>query len=235
MTVPELPRMLTRRFDDRDALLEALGARLTQVLAQMSGPRAVMLSGGSTPIPAYRALAARGVVPAAGLNVFFSDDRYVPSTSEASNYHQSAPLLDALALPEARVLRVRTELPLDAAAADYEHRLAELAEHGVRCELGLLGLGADGHTASLFNAADLARAVGRRALPVHRPDGRDAVSVSPAVLTEVAQLVFVVAGAEKRTALAALLARDPALTAFRAVAARAAIEVWTEPEALPVA
>jgi 6-phosphogluconolactonase len=232
MSASQLAQVLTRRFADRDALLDALAARLESALTQ-NGPRAIMLSGGSTPMPAYRALAARAVAPAPGLYLFFSDDRYVPSTSEASNYYQSRPLLDALALPTEQVLRVRTELPLDAAADDYERRLAEIAGRGVHCELGLLGLGADGHTASLFNAADLARAVGRRALPVHRPDGRDAVSVSPAVLAEVAQLVFVVAGAEKRTALAALLARDPALTACAAVAARPTIEVWTEPEALP--
>ncbi|MGH8220654.1 MAG: 6-phosphogluconolactonase [Steroidobacteraceae bacterium] len=232
MSAPELPRILTRRFADRDALLDELAARLAHALTE-SGPRAVMLSGGSTPMPAYRAVAARAVVPAPQLYVFFSDDRYVPSTSEASNYHQSQALLDALALPAEQVLRVRTELPLDAAADDYERRLAELAGRGVRCRLGLLGLGADGHTASLFDTRDLTRAAGHRALPVHRPDGRDAVSVSPAVLADVAQLVFVVAGAQKRSALAALLARDPALTASRAVATRAAIEVWTEPEALP--
>ena len=232
MNAAELPRILVRRFDDRAALLDALAARLEHSLNE-SGPRAVMLSGGSTPMPAYRALAARGVKPAPGLYIFFSDERYVPSTSDASNYHQSRPLLDALALPPGEVLRVRTELPLDAATQDYERRLEDLASRGVTCRLGLLGLGADGHTASLFGAADIERAQGRRALSVHRPDGRDAVSVSPAVLADIAQLVFVVAGADKRSALAALIARDPTLTATRAVASCMAIEVWTEPEALP--
>lgn len=234
MSAAELPRILTRRFEDREALLDALAERLEQALTE-SGPRAIMLAGGSTPMPAYRALAARGVRPAPGAYIFFSDDRYVPSTSEASNYYQSRPLLDALGLPPEQVLRVRTELPLDAAAHEYEQRLAELARAAVRCRLGLLGLGADGHTASLFGASDLARASGHRALAVHRPDGRDAVSVSPAVLAEIAQLVFVVAGADKRSALAALLASDSALIATRVVAGRSAFEVWTEPEALPSA
>lgn len=226
------PTIETRRFPDREALLRALAERLRSALGA-SGPRAVMLSGGSTPIPAYRALAEQGVQAVPGLHVFFSDDRYVPSTSDASNYHQIRPLIDALGLPADQVLRVRTELPLPEAAADYEQRLAELARRGVRLDLGLLGLGADGHTASLFTADDVSRAAGRRALAVHRPDGRDAVSVSPGVLAEVAALVFVVAGADKRAALAALLARDPALTAWRAVSGCSAIEVWTEPEASP--
>ncbi|MGH8228554.1 MAG: 6-phosphogluconolactonase [Steroidobacteraceae bacterium] len=194
---------------------------------------AVMLSGGSTPIPAYQALAKRGVQAGAGLVLFYSDDRYVPSDSDASNYHQTRPLVDALALPADRVLRVRTELPLAAAAADYEQRLAALMSGHLRFTLGLLGLGADGHTASLFGAPDIARAEGRHAISVHRPDGRDAVSVTPAVLARIEELVFVVAGAEKRTALAALLERRPELTAWRAVSGCKAIEVWAEPEAWP--
>ncbi|MGH8261285.1 MAG: 6-phosphogluconolactonase, partial [Steroidobacteraceae bacterium] len=228
------PQVLARRFPDREALLAALDARLEEALAgaERAAPEsqrahAVMLSGGSTPMPAYRALAERGVRPARDLYLLFSDDRYVPSTSEASNYHQARPLIDALALPADRVLRVRTELPLAAAAEDYERRLAELDRRGVRLELGLLGLGADGHTASLFRIDDVNRAQGRRALPVHRPDGRDAVSVSPAVLAQFARLVFIVAGTDKRAALSALLARDPALTAYRAVSGRAEVEVWT--------
>jgi 6-phosphogluconolactonase len=230
---PSGPRIRTRRFADRAALLAALEARLERALSAPSGPRAIMLSGGSTPIPAYLALAKRGVEAAAGVHLCFSDDRYVPSTSDASNYHQTKPLIDALALPAEQVLRVRTELPLGEAAADYEGRLAALEAAGVRLELGLLGLGADGHTASLFNDGDLERARGRRALAVHRPDGRDAVSVSPGVLAQVEELVFVVAGADKRPALSALLAGDRALTAWRAVAARAVADVWTEPQALP--
>ena len=80
------------------------------------------------------------------------------------------------------------------------------------------GLGVDGHTCSLFNAADLARARGRYALPVQRPDGMSAVSVTPEFLATVAEPVFVVAGADKRDAVRALLARSPDLTAWRAVA-----------------
>ena len=118
MSAPELPRIVTRRFDGRKALLDALAGRLEAALTE-TGPRAIMLSGGSTPMPAYRALAARAVKPAPELYIFFSDDRYVPSTSEASNFYQSRPLLDALALPPEQVLRVRTELPLDEAAQDY--------------------------------------------------------------------------------------------------------------------
>ena len=165
-----MPALRTRRFATRAALEAALTERLAAAIGAPAGG-AIMLSGGSTPLPAYRALGARPPAPAAGLAVLFSDDRYVPADSPASNYCQSRPLLDALRLPEARLLRVRTELPLVEAAADYEQRLDELLGAGVRIGLGLLGLGAEGHTASLFSAADLERARGHRAIPVQRPDG----------------------------------------------------------------
>ena len=104
--------LTTRRFDTRGALDTALEARLAQTIGA-AGPRAMMLSGGHTPLPAYRALAARTPRHDGRLHVLFSDERYVPTDSEASNYHQSRLLLDALALASASLLRVRTELPLE--------------------------------------------------------------------------------------------------------------------------
>jgi 6-phosphogluconolactonase len=221
------------RFADRAQLQSAVEDKLQHVLVtpNLDAP-AVMLSGGTTPIPAYLELAKRGLTPAPGLTLLFSDDRYVPSDSDQSNYHQSRPLFTSLRLGEDQVLRIRTELPLAVATADNERRLAALLAEGRRITLGLLGLGADGHTASLFSAADLQRAHEKLAISVHRPDGRDAVSVTPAVLERVEQLVFVVAGADKRTALAALLRRATDLTAWQAVRGCRAVEVWADDAAL---
>jgi len=198
-----------RRFDSRAALDAALEERLRAAIA-VSGPSAIMLSGGRTPLPAYRGLAARALPHDERLCVLFSDDRYVPADSEASNYHQSRPLLDALALRPQTLLRVRTELPLEQAAQEYERTLENLLKSGVRITLGLLGLGADGHTASLFSAAD----------------GMSAVSVTPQLLAQVEDLLFVVAGGGKQEAVRALEACDPNLTAWRAVQGRAAAQLW---------
>jgi len=217
--------LTTRRFPSRAALDAALAQRLGQALCA-NGASAIMLSGGTTPLPAYRAL-ARGPLPHHDrLHILFSDERYVPSDSDASNYHQSRPLLDALALPATAVARVRTELPLDEAAADYERQLAALLDSGVRIGLGLLGLGADGHTASLFGAADLERARGHLAIAVHRPDGMSAVSVTPDLLSRVEELLFVVAGSGKHDAIQALTAQDPNLTAWRAVQGCPRVQLW---------
>lgn len=217
--------LVTSRFASRDALDAALEERLARAIA-IPGPSAIMLSGGQTPLPAYRALSARPLPHDERLNILFSDDRYVPADSEKSNYHQSRPLLDALALPAHALLRVRTELPLDEAAADYERQLAALTAAGAQVSLGLLGLGADGHTASLFSAADLERARGRLAIAVQRPDGMSGVTVTPQFLAQIAELVFVVAGGGKHAALSAFTAQDPALTAWRAVQDCPRVELW---------
>jgi 6-phosphogluconolactonase len=219
--------LITRRFASRSTLESALEERLAEAIAAPGAAAALMLSGGTTPLPAYRALAARPDMRRnAGLHILFSDDRYVPADSPASNYRQIEPLLAALSLPAAAVLRVRTELALEDAADDYERQLAALLRSGARIGLGLLGLGADGHTASLFGAADLERARGHLALAVQRPDGLSAVSVTPELLAQVAQPLFVVAGADKRAAVRSLLAQDPNLTAWRAVQGCARVELW---------
>jgi 6-phosphogluconolactonase len=217
--------LITRTFGSRTALDTALTERLALALAA-PGASAVMLSGGSTPLPAYHALARRPLKRDDRLHILFSDERYVPSDSAASNYHQTRELLEVLALPQESLLRVRTELPLEQAVADYERALAALLSSGVRIGLGLLGLGADGHTASLFSTADLARARGRYAIGVARPDGMLAVSVTPELLATVREPVFVVAGRGKRTAVGHLVAEDPQLIAWAAVRGCAAVELW---------
>lgn len=222
-----------RRFPSRTELDTALAARLEQAIgAASAGGVAIMLSGGHTPLPAYRQLAerlARNANPVPGtLYLLYSDDRYVPAGSEASNFHSTRPLLDALRLPEERVLRVRTELPLEQAALDYERRLRALLDQGVRIGLGLLGLGADGHTASLFRSEDLARARGRLAIAVQRPDGLAGISVTPEFLSHLAEPLFVVAGGGKQAAIRGLEREDPAIVAAQAVQGCPQAELWVD-------
>jgi 6-phosphogluconolactonase len=217
--------LTTRRFATRAALDAALAERLGSAIAAR-GASAIMLSGGHTPLPAYRALARSKLTHDDRLHLLFSDERYVPSDSEASNYHQSRPLLEALALPPESLLRVRTELTLPEAAADYERQLAALLSAGIHISLGLLGLGADGHTASLFSVADLERARGHYAIAVQRPDGMSAVSVTPELLATIPEVLFVVAGADKHDALAGFAGGDPSLIAWRAVQGCPAAQLW---------
>jgi 6-phosphogluconolactonase len=223
----------TRRFVSRTELDAALAERLGRAVAYENGSgTAIMLAGGKTPLPAYRELAARGPKHNNHLHVLFSDERYVPASSDDSNYHQSCELLNELALPEESLLRVRTELSLEQAAADYERRLAELLAKGVRVSLGLLGLGSDGHTASLFEESDLERARGHLAIAVERPDGLSGITVTPEFLAHVKELVFVVAGGGKYDAIRALMSADPSLIAWRAIQGRTDVELWVEQAAM---
>jgi 6-phosphogluconolactonase len=216
-----------QRFGSNAEFDAALVERLERAI---SGPAAaataIMLSGGRTPLRAYREIAARKPTPAKGLYVLFSDDRYVPMTSESSNYFQTRMLVEALGLPESQVLRVKTELPLQEAAADYERRLASMLNSGVTLTLGLLGLGADGHTASLFNAANLEQARGRLAIAVQRPDGLQGISVTPEFLAKVAEPLFLVTGADKHAIVQEFVKTDSTLTARAAVAGNPKAELW---------
>lgn len=221
-----------RRFAVRHDLDAALEQRLGGVLAA-DGACAVMLAGGKTPGPAYETLAAHPPRPAPGLRILYSDERYVPSSSAESNYHLSQPLIGALALPAAQVLRVPTELPLAVATQAYEERLQGLLAQQIPVRLGILGLGVDGHTASLFGNADLAAARGRLAIAVQRPDGRIGISVTPDFFARIEEILFVIAGADKTPALKRLAARDATLIAWRAVEHCSNVAVWADAEAWP--
>jgi 6-phosphogluconolactonase len=215
----------TRNFASRAELDRALEQRLGAALTR-PGASAIMLSGGTTPMPAYRALAQQVPRHDERLHLLFTDERYVPADDAASNFFQSRALIDVLGLPDDSLLRVRTELPLAAAAADYDARLTTLLSSGIHVGLGLLGLGADGHTCSLFTPADLQLARGRYALSVQRPDGLSAVSVTPDFLATVREPVFVVAGSSKASAVARLQTGDPTLTAWAAVQGCPLVELW---------
>jgi 6-phosphogluconolactonase len=224
------------RLTDGAAITRRLAERLRAAFVPAAAPGgafAVMLAGGSTPLPTYRRLAEDPPVPAPGLHLLLSDERYVPTDAEASNYRRIRPLVDALRLPAERVLRVRTELALEAAAAEHHQRLTRFFEDGGTLPLGLLGLGADGHTAGLFEEADLTRAPDALATWVRRADGLFGITVTPALLARVDQILFVVAGEEKREALGRLLTDPGTVIAGRAVAGHPRVHVLTEPSAYP--
>ena len=220
-----------RRFATRAELDGALADRLEQAIRATSGSGSspvIMLSGGHTPLPAYREVARRRPPHGDKLTIIYSDDRYVPADSDASNYHQTRPLIDALGLPDSQVLRVRTELPLEEAASDYETCLRTLLATGAGIGLALLGLGPDGHTASLFRPEHLQQSRNHLAIAVQRPDGMQGISVTPDFLANVAEPLFVVAGSGKHDAITQFIAQDPNLVALRAVAACARVELWLE-------
>ncbi len=215
-------------FSSIERLTDAATGLLVESLQSQRTPSsATMLSGGKTPLEAYRRVAASGVVASSCARVLFSDERMTPENSPDSNYGNALPMLDALGLDANRVMRVRTLLTLEAAAEDYDRQLRALLDaHGV-LSLGLLGLGADGHTASLFSDADLERAEGRYAIAVPKAGGLDRVSVTPSLLARFERIVFLVAGPDKTDILNLMSSHPEAVVAAKAVAAAPHVEIWT--------
>lgn len=116
----------------------------------------IALSGGNTPRPVYRELARIGAdLPWEKVLFTFGDERCVPPEDEQSNYRMARETLFLpAAVPEKSIMRMRGELEPKTAAREYENKLNALAKeqgNNMFChDLILLGLGEDGHTASLF-------------------------------------------------------------------------------------
>jgi 6-phosphogluconolactonase len=155
----------------------------------------IAVSGGSTPGPAYEE-AARLAPDWSRTELWFADERCVRPDDERSNYRLVRErLLDRLERGPIAEHRVRGELPAERAADEYESEL-----RGIGLELALLGMGADGHTASLFpNDPALGEEV-RRAVAVRRPDA-DRVTLTLPVLRGAAIVVFLVVGTDKAGAV----------------------------------
>jgi len=216
------------RYASPGELTEAAVSLLARHIAPHPGPRvrAVMLSGGQTPLPAYQALAAEGAVAAPDMRFFLSDERYVPPVHPDSNARSLAGLFTALAVPGERLVRVNTGLPLDEAAEQYHRDLHALLQAGAHITLGLLGLGADGHTASLFSPEDVRRGAGRLAVAVRRPNPPHRISVTPGLLSRVEEIVFLAAGPDKAVAAQRLLDDPESIPAGLAVAGCRNVSLW---------
>ncbi|MBI2431419.1 MAG: 6-phosphogluconolactonase [Candidatus Hydrogenedentes bacterium] len=205
------------------AVVELLKRELSQPAA---APQAVLLSGGRTPLPIFAEIAAHPFPVAATACMAYSDDRHVLMDSPESNYGASLAMLRALHLPDAQIIRVQTEFPLGESAQRYDADLRRFAEAGGQFALALLGLGADGHTCSLFTEADLERSSGHWAIPVERPAPPHRVSVTPGLLVQVRRIIFLVSGVEKEQVVQRLLHQPERVVAGRAVADCPKVELW---------
>lgn len=218
------------RYEDAQALARALCDALANALAR---PAAVMLAGGTTPLAAYRLLAERRPPIHPDAVIFFSDDRHVPPDDLNSNFGNIAPCLRAAGLAEHQMLRVFGEQPLEVAESLYDKDLRALFERFPKASLGLLGLGADGHTASLFSAKHIAQAEGRWAIAVQRPDGLGGISATPAVFRQIDRILVAISGGEKRE-IARRLVREPrSIPAGLALAGHHGVELWCDSAAWP--
>lgn len=197
---------------DASAVAHAAAERVREAghrAAEARGAFHWVLAGGSTPRTTYEVLARDDALHWRTTHVYFGDERRVPPDHPESNYAMAeAALLHEPFVARDRVLRIRGELPLPEAVADYEARLraAFPGREAPAFDLVLLGLGTDGHTASLFPGApalgEQSRWVAPHATPVK---GTERVTLTFPALNAAREVVFVVAGQDKARPLHALL------------------------------
>ena len=189
---------------------EDAAARAARLLADAAhAGEHIVLAGGSTPRRAYE-LAAELDGDWSDAELWWGDERCVPSDDERSNFRLvQESLLSRLARPPAAVHRIRVELGAELAAEEYDRELRR-----VPLGLVLLGIGPDGHTASLFPDSPALDATSRRA--VAADPGLDPrvqrVTLTPEALAEAGHVVFLAVGAEKSAPVMQALSGAPSPT-----------------------
>lgn len=219
-------------YSDADEVAHAVAETFCTVVAGVLADRAlarVALAGGSTPKAAYRLLASPGYrdrVEWSRVELFFGDERCVPPDHPESNYRMAREaLLDHVPLGADHVHRIAGErAPAEAAAAYAAVLKRQLGPTG-RLDLALLGMGPDGHTASLFpgTAALQERVALAKEVFVSRLSSWRVTLTAP-VLSAASHVVIAVVGEEKADALKRALAEPDGAVPIQLV--RGAEQRW---------
>lgn len=213
------PTPEVRILPDAAAIAKRAAEKLLQIAAdavRQKGSFELVLSGGSTPRALYSLLvsdpALRSQVPWDKMHLFFGDERHVPPDDPQSNYRMARETLIAKSpLKPEQVTRIKGEYP-DAgqAAKEYEQEVRSYLNltdgQFPRFDLVLLGMGSEGHTLSLFPGTKALRE--NRRIAVHNWVGKvlmDRITLTAPPVNNAANVIFLVAGADKAPALAAVL------------------------------
>ncbi len=203
-------------FKDPDGLSHAAAKMFIESSSQAIAQRGrflVVLSGGSTPNQLYQLLAStpfRDQIDWSKVHVFWGDERCVPIDDPDNSYYQARlVLLDLVNLPADNVHRIQSDFEPASAALDYARTLKVFSAPPLdwpRFDLVLLGMGDDGHTASLFpgspvNASKPVIAI--TAQYQNRPAKR--VTLTPLVFNSARRIIFLVTGATKAVTLTEVL------------------------------
>ncbi len=218
---PKAAAPQVRVLADLDALARAacdeVGVAVREAVAAR-GRADLLLSGGSTPLPAYELL-ARTDLPWDRVHLFFGDERCVPPDHRDSNWRAAhEALIGRVALPPENAHRIAAERDPEDAASDYENVL--IAHFGLRpgelprFDLALQGMGSDGHTASLFPGTTALNEKTRLVVAAFVEKlGAWRVTLTLPALRSARRVLFLVAGADKAPMVrAATAARTDAET-----------------------
>ena len=207
-----------RIYTDLPALEDAVAKHFllaTNQAVQQRGQALIALSGGSTPLGLFHLLgsdAYRATLPWTQIHFFWVDERCVPADAKESNYGQFRHHVpDPLKISQQQIHPMQGNLPAKEAASKYEEMLRGWAEEGQelpRFDWVLLGMGKDGHTASLFPGQMDARVEKHAVIAVKSDyEGRPAkrVTLTPRILNLARQVVFMVSGEGKAARLREVL------------------------------
>lgn len=214
------PAFGTLRVCEDAADLARVGATyLCDLAANHQGSPIIALSGGNTPKPLYELLAQEPIksrLPWDRAQWILGDERFVPPTDPASNYGMArAAFLSHVPVPPENVHPVETDgVTLDEAAMRYEAMLKQL--YGADTldprrpllALTLLGLGDDGHTASLIPGQPVLREMKRWVAPVPKGRNEERITLTYPALDSSAVVAFLVSGEAKRDILDKILSGD---------------------------
>jgi 6-phosphogluconolactonase len=198
---------MIRVFPDPEAVAEAAAEEFVRASKEAIAERGrfvVALSGGSTPKRMHAALAGRlrDQVDWSKVHVLFGDERFVPNTDDQSNERMAREtLLSLVPIPASQVHGMyQPGSPQDAAAA-YEERLRDLLGADP-IDLALLGLGPDGHTASLFPGRGSVHETARLVVAAKANAGvEDRISMTAPLLNRSRKVLFLAVGADKADAV----------------------------------
>jgi 6-phosphogluconolactonase len=197
----------THVFRREQALHDASAERVVQLATEVLNARHgfyLALAGGNTPAGLYRALARpefASRIDWGRVHIYFGDERCVPPQHGDSNYRMAREhLLDRVPLPAAQIHRIPGEKAAEDAANEYTRTVTDtvpMEHHLPRFDLVLLGLGLDGHVASLFPGTDILHQ--RKAAAAVYVEKLDAwrVSLTLPVINNARHVLLLVAGAKK--------------------------------------
>jgi 6-phosphogluconolactonase len=247
MRTVSLPHAEVHVLPDSAALSRAAAdefLRTARAAIESRGRFTVALSGGSTPKAIFGLLAAdesagRNKLAWDKVQVFFGDERHVPPDHLDSNYRMaSEALLSKVPVPAANIHRIRAELDAARAAAEYESELR--SAFGVRAgevprfDLIMLGMGPDGHTASLFpGSAALTEQTALVCASWVEKFNSHRLTFTYPLLNAATEVMFVAGGADKAGMLRNVLRGDPSGQTYPAQAVRPAVGrlLWLVDEA----
>jgi 6-phosphogluconolactonase len=213
-------------YDHDDALARAAAELFIESAATAAAaghPFRVALSGGSTPRLFLRLLgtseyAAR--VDWSQVQLFWGDERCVPPDHAASNYRMAKQaLIDHVPIPDENVHRMKGEIDPQAAAAEYEALLRDIFGDTARFDLILLGLGDNGHCASLFPGKRAVRETERWVMAEFIEEVQmSRITLTPVAINAAVIDAFVVCGREKARIVRRVIERTPDIDAVPASA-----------------